>query len=73
MYVCKTCNDVFICPECVINGSHKNHEATVIQKEGERIKNKLQQELAKINGKVEELEKMESARLAIIEQRKQDL
>ena len=72
-YVCKSCGNALVCPECVINGIHKHHEVITVQQEGKHIKATLEHQLSSLTHKKADLKHLQSTRLTAIQQRKHEL
>jgi len=68
-YLCLDCMINCICPECIIHGTHKNHEVLNIKKAYPLIYKKIQEIGSNINSKVKELYSAQNG----IEQKRKDI
>ena len=59
-YFCFECLTSPVCAECVIHGVHKNHDVLNIKKAYPVVKEKLEDIITKVSGKIEELNSQES-------------
>jgi len=53
-YYCFDCLANCICPECVIHGAHKNHDVLTVKKSYPIVRNKVEDALNLLNGKLDE-------------------
>ncbi|OMJ66892.1 hypothetical protein SteCoe_36110 [Stentor coeruleus] len=71
-YYCFDCETECICAECVIHGKHKGHDVMQIKKAYPIIKDKIEEILIHVTGKIDEIdlknEKLENQKNEIISQ-----
>ena len=73
MYICKQCNNSFICPECIIHGSHRNHDVVSFKCFLGETQSVLEEEIRILEDSVEEIFSLAQERREELAHRMKDI